>query len=124
MAEISRSTPGSRLPFTAKTAVAQWRVVKHDGADDMVSHETAAAGKPVGVAVRPASKDEPVEVQVFGVALVQCAAAVTRGVLLKPAAAGKATPVSAANDRAFAVALASGVKDDVIPCVLTHGQVK
>lgn len=124
MAEISRSTPGSRLPFTAEVAVSQWRAVKHDSADDMVEHATGAAAKVIGVTVRPASKGEPVEVQVFGVARATCNAAVARGDLLKAAAAGKAATATAANDRVFAVALAAGAKDDVIPIVLAPGQVK
>ena len=118
---MRQGRPGNLLPMTAESAVEQYRFAKHGSADDKAVHGTAAASALIGVFTRPATADMPVDVATGGMWPVQLGAAAARGDLLKSDANGKGTPVSAANDRYGALALESGVADDVVMCVVVQG---
>ncbi len=120
---------GPDLPFEAKAAVSQFHAVKHNSSNGEVSHTTDHADGAIGIAMRPATAGNPVEVRVYGAAMAKLGAAATRGALLRPTTnsggdAGKLSPASAADDRVIAVALESGAKDDLIRVILAHGQIK
>lgn len=112
--------------YVAEAAVEACRIVKYGAADGQVLKGAAAADKLVGVAAPSVDSaiGDQVDVVKSGPAEVRLGGAVARGDLLTSDANGKAVvwaPAAGANARYVAIADASGVLDDIIPCTVMPG---
>lgn len=113
--------------FKVKTSdefTADYLAAKLD-ADDTVT--IAGAGdRAIGVVQFHEGQDgddldagEPVTVRLLGISKAIAAAPITRGALLKAAASGKFTPVTAASDKVIGMALsAAGADGDIFDLLL------
>lgn len=104
------------LPFTATTAVAGYRIVKHGAADGAAVQATAATEAFIGVAdAQGAAAGGVLDVHVEGTATVEYGGNVTRGDRLTADANGKAitaAPAAGATAEIIGRALVSGVAGD------------
>ena len=71
----------------------------------------------------PDALDEQAILRIAGVTLLKVSEAVSPGKFLTVTSAGLGEVCDAANEEFFAVALADGVANDVIPVLLQHGEV-
>lgn len=112
------------LPFTATTAVAGCRIVKHGAADGAVVQATAATEEFAGVAdAQGAAAGGILDVHVAGTATVEYGGPVTRGARLTADANGKAiaaAPAAGATVEIIGRALVSGVAGDRVDIVLAR----
>lgn len=103
---------GHILNFTAENAVPAFRFAKAGTAEGHVKLATADAVV-LGVSMDVASAEgRPCDVQLDGIALVECGGSVSFGAAVKSDANGKAVTASATPG--FATALESGASGDII----------
>lgn len=111
--------------YKAEGATTAWRIVKYGTADNQVVQSTAVGDAHIGIAVSIDSDiGEQCDVCKLGPAEVRLGGAVTRGALLTSDVNGKAVtavPAAGTNNRIVAIADASGVLDDIIPCTVVLG---
>ena len=89
----SKGRPLLTLPYTAEAAVKRQRFVSAGAADDKVKPAAANAAV-VGVADRPASADNPVDVHVLGAVPVVYGGVVARGDRVVSDAEGRAVALA------------------------------
>lgn len=117
--------------FTAKGAIARYRIVKHGVADGEVLQGAAATDALLGVIALPndvaAQADERVDVVTQGLAEVEYGGPVTRGDPLTSDALGRAVaaePAAGANNRIIGFANISGVLGDIGVVDISKGQIQ
>ena len=111
--------------YEADGAIGAYKIVHPGASAGEVKVASAAGNKVFGVTGRAAAKDgERVEVAHVGIAEVEAGAAVAHGDLLKSDGDGNAIPAAAAGDRTIGVALVGAADGDVLPVLLSPGQVK
>ncbi|MBJ7318243.1 MAG: DUF2190 family protein [Brevundimonas sp.] len=105
------------LPFTATTAIAGYRILKHGGADGAAVQATAATEDFVGVSdAMGAVVGGVCDVHLAGLAEVEYGGAVTRGARLTSDALGRAVTAAPAAGQTVEIigrALKSGVLGDI-----------
>jgi len=72
---------------------------------------------------KPEAQGESATLRIAGVTLLKISETVTTGKLLTVTASGLGEVCDAANEEYFAIALADGVANDLIPVLLQHGEV-
>lgn len=108
-------------PLEAEEAIDPYLIVKFGSSDDKIKKGVAATDKVIGVVQAKASAaGVRINVMLSGVTLVRAGGTVARGDLLTTDTAGKAVATTTAKNRLVGMAVGSGVKDDVIPMVLSQ----
>lgn len=111
------------LLFKAGGTIALGHAVKFGTDGQTVVECTATTDKSIGIAAGDAASGEKVEVHVpGGGSKAKLNATVTRGQLLTSDTNGMLKKVAAANDRIVAMAMDSGVQNDIIPVHVVAGQ--
>lgn len=112
--------------FRAGAAVPRRRIVKF-GADNVsVLIGAAATDLLLGISAEiDADAGQPCDIHLQGIASVEFGGNVTRGDLLTSDANGRAVavaPAAGANVRSIGIALASGVANDIGPCLISQSR--
>lgn len=114
--------------YESEGAIGAYRFAKPGTADTKVAETSAATDLIIGITTELDVIDgEPVDVVHDGVHQLKLGGNVTRGQKLTSDADGKGIAAAPANDTNMsvgAVALASGVADDVIPVIITISQIQ
>ena len=115
----------SPIPFKAGAAITQHRAVKLDTTADRVVHAVAIADPVIGVSLETATAaNDPMPIQIHGVAKIEAAAAITLGdeVMVQAAAAnGRITVAAGATARSIGFALNTVANAGELVSVLLHG---
>jgi Uncharacterized conserved protein (DUF2190) len=116
---------GLTKSYTAEGAISANRFVKVGAADYGVLAAAAATDKIIGVSTEvDAAIGERADVVHDGIADLKLGGAVARGDLLTSDATGRgvvAAPAAGTNNRIGAMAIISGVADDIIPVKVIQG---
>ncbi|MFM1991333.1 MAG: hypothetical protein RJA99_4290 [Pseudomonadota bacterium] len=119
---------GLTKSYLAEAAIAGNRIVKFGAADFSVIQGAAATDLLVGVSSRlDAALGERIDVIHEGIADVKLGGTVTRGQRITSDATGQgvaAAPAAGTNNGVIGMALISGVSGDVIPVLLSVGQIQ
>jgi len=114
--------------YTAEGAIAAYSIVKVGAADFGALQAAAVGDAMIGVSTEiAAATGEMVDVVHAGMAEVKLAGTVARGAAVTSNAAGlgvAAAPAAGVNNRIIGFAQVSGVSGDVIPVILSLGQVQ
>lgn len=111
---MSLNNPGLTKTFTAATAIAKYRVVKLDAADDSVALATAVSDPLIGVSAAPAdiASGARIDVTFSGIVLAEAGAAIDKNADLTVDASGRVVASAAGTDsiigRALEAATAAG----------------
>lgn len=114
--------------FTAETAVAPYRAVKHGTADTNVVQGAASTDALLGVSGQVAGDaGKRVDITLADIAEIEYGGAVTRGDWLTSDADGKAVvaaPAAGVNANVLGRAMCSGVLGDIGRCLLAPGRIQ
>lgn len=109
--------PGLIKTFTAETAVAAYRVVKHGSGDTSVVQAAAVSDSLLGVSGQvPGEVGKRVDIVLSDTCEVEYGGTVTRGDWLTSDASGKAVaaaPAAGVNNNSIGRAMCSGVLGDI-----------
>ena len=119
---------GLTKSYVAEAAIAGNRIVKFGAADYGVIQGAAATDLLIGVSTRlDATTGERIDVVHEGIADVKLGGTVTRGQRITSDATGQgvaAAPAAGTNNGVVGMALTSGVSGDVIPVLISVGQIQ
>lgn len=107
---------GLAKTLIAATAIAANRIVKFDATDSTVVQAAAASDMSIGVSDVGGSANEPTDIIIDGIALVEYGGTVTRGQPLTADANGRAVaaaPAAGVNARVIGFAMLSGASGDL-----------
>lgn len=122
------ANPGLIKTFTAETAVAPYRAVKHGTADTNVVQGAASTDALIGVSGQlGVDAGKRVDVTLSDTAEIEFGGAVTRGDWLTSDANGKAitaAPAAGVNTNVLGRAMVSGVAGDIGDILLAPGRIQ
>ena len=106
--------------FVPAAAIAGYRIVKHDAADNRIVQSALGTDEHLGVStfVGASATDDTVDVVMMGIAEVELGGTVTRGDNLTSDAQGRAITATTEGQRVIGKAMASGVVGDIQPVFL------
>jgi hypothetical protein len=118
---IAPSKPGLTNSGTAEAAIGKHLFVKYGAADNGLLPGAAASDALIGISTDiNAETGEPCDYYMSDIALLYYGGNVTRGAFLTSDANAKGVAASPGN-RVGAIALESGVEDDLRPVMIVHG---
>lgn len=114
--------------FIAGAAIGRYLIVKFGGDDDTVVPAAAATDALIGInGETDVENAAGIDVYHSNVHQVRAGGAITRGDLITSDADGKAVtaaPATGVNNAVIGRALASGVAEDIIPVLISPGQIQ